>query len=256
MKFQLRLTFYLLLLVIVFASCKDERQLVWEENFENNQLNEKYWNFDQGDGCPHLCGWGNNERQFYTKKNHTLEDGKLKITTRLEDGTYTSTRITTKGKKEFQYGKIEIKAKLPLGKGLWPAFWMLGANIDEVGWPLCGEIDILEYVGREPESIFTTLHTADSHGNSKNTRKDKVPGIEEGFHVYSIDWTRDKIDFYIDDKLFYAFQPENKSVEVWPFDQPFYILLNLAVGGNFGGQEIDDSIFPQEFVIDYIRVYQ
>ena len=166
MKFQLRLTFYLLLLVIVFASCKDERQLVWEENFENNQLNEEYWNFDQGDGCPHLCGWGNNERQFYTKKNHTLEDGKLKITTRLEDGTYTSTRITTKGKKEFQYGKIEIKAKLPLGKGLWPAFWMLGANIDEVGWPLCGEIDILEYVGREPESIFTTLHTADSHGNS------------------------------------------------------------------------------------------
>ena len=105
---------------------------------------------------------------------------------------------------------------------------MLGSNIDQVGWPLCGEIDILEYVGREPESIFTTLHTADSHGNSKNTRKDKIPGIEEGFHVYSIDWTRDKIDFYIDGKLFYTFQPENRSLEVWPFDQPFYILLNLA----------------------------
>ena len=145
---------------------------------------------------------------------------------------------------------------MPIGKGLWPAFWMLGSNIDEVGWPLCGEIDILEYVGREPETIFTTLHTSDSHGNSKNTKKDKIPGIEEGFHIYGIDWSKDKIDFYVDNKLFYTFQPENKTVEVWPFDQPFYFLVNMAVGGHFGLQEIDDTVFPQEFIIDYIRVYQ
>jgi len=145
---------------------------------------------------------------------------------------------------------------LATGKGLWPAFWMLGSNINEVGWPMSGEIDILEYVGREPEMIFTTLHTKDSHGISKNTRKDKVEGIEDGFHTYSIDWTQDKIDFYIDDLLFYSFVPENKSVEVWPFDQPFYVILNLAIGGNFGGSEVDDSALPQEFVIDYVKVYE
>lgn len=256
MKFHFKQSIYLVMLVILFVSCKDKRQLVWEENFDGDSLNEANWNFDEGDGCPNLCGWGNNERQIYTQKNHTVDDGMLTITAKLENRKYTSTRITTKGKKEFQYGKMEVRAKLPIGKGLWPAFWMLGSNMDEVGWPLCGEIDILEYVGREPETIFTTLHTADSHGNSKNTKKDKIPGIEEGFHIYGIDWSKDKIDFYIDDKLFYTFQPENKTVEVWPFDQPFYFLVNMAVGGHFGGQEIDDSVFPQEFVIDYIRVYQ
>jgi beta-glucanase (GH16 family) len=253
---QFKNIIHLLLFVLVFSSCQSDRQLVWEENFNGNSLNEEYWSFELGDGCPDLCGWGNNELQLYTKKNHQVQDGLLTITSKLENGKYTSTRLTTKNKQEFQYGKMEMKAKLPIGKGLWPAFWMLGSNKDEVGWPLCGEIDILEYVGREPETIFTTLHTADSHGNSKNTKKDKIPGIEEDFHVYGIDWTQDKIEFYIDDKLFYTFIPENKSVEVWPFDQPFYFLVNLAVGGHFGGQEIDDSVFPQKFVIDYIKVYQ
>ncbi len=233
-----------------------ERKLVWEENFDGEVLNEKNWNFELGDGCPYMCGWGNNELQDYTEKNHRLKDGFLFITAQKEGSGYTSTRITTKGKKEFKYGRIEARLKLPLGTGLWPAFWMLGSNIDEVGWPRCGEIDIMEYVGREPGKLFTTLHTQDSHGNSKNTRKADMEGIDEGFHTYSVDWTESTISFFVDGEHFYTFEPENDSEEVWPFDQPFYILANLAIGGNFGGKEVDDSIFPVEYVIDYIRVYQ
>lgn len=252
----MRKLWILLLSVTLFYSCNKKESLVWEENFDGTSLNEEFWNFETGNGCPDLCGWGNNEAQIYTKENHQVKDGFLTIFAKLEDSVYTSTRITTKDKIEFKYGRIEARAKLPIGKGLWPAFWMLGSNISEVGWPLCGEIDILEYVGREPESIFTSVHTADSFGMTKNTRKDKVKGIEEGFHTYAADWTPEKIDFYIDDELFYSFIPENKSTEVWPFDQPFYVILNLAIGGNFGGHDIDNSIFPQEFVIDYIKVYK
>ena len=249
---------YLLILVVTFLffSCKTKQELIWEENFEGTSLNNNFWNFELGDGCPKLCGWGNNEKQIYTKNNHTLKNGFLTITAKLEDSIYTSTRITTKNKIEFQYGKIEVRAKLPLGKGLWPAFWMLGSNIDEVKWPLCGEIDILEYVGRKPENIFTTVHTQDSYGNSKNTRKAKIQGIEKGFHIYAANWTPNKIDFLIDNRLFYTYKPKNKTVETWPFNQPFYIIVNLAIGGNFGGNDIDNTIFPKDFVLDYIRVYK
>lgn len=246
----------LILMLLGLSVYSQKRKLIWEENFDGNQLQDKNWNVETGDGCPDLCGWGNNEKQIYSHENYKVANGFLTISARKDGEVYTSAKINTKGKNEFQYGKIEIKAKLATGKGLWPAFWMLGSNIDEVGWPLCGEIDILEYVGREPESIFTTLHTKDSHGNSKNTRKGIIKGIEDGFHMYAVDWTPEKIDFYIDDSLFYSFVPENKTVEVWPFDQPFYLILNLAIGGNFGGEDIDDSIFPQEYVVDYIRVYQ
>ena len=133
---------------------------------------------------------------------------------------------------------------------------MLGSNIDAVGWPKCGEIDILEYVGKEPEHIFTSLHTADSHGSTINTKKEIVEGIEEGFHTFAIDWTEEYIEFLIDGDSFYTFAPKYKDEATWPFDQPFYILVNMAIGGGFGGPEVDDSIFPQDFVIDYIRVYQ
>jgi len=155
-----------------------------------------------------------------------------------------------------KYGRVEARAKLPVGHGIWPAIWMLGSNITEVGWPLCGEIDILEYVGREPDMVFNSLHTKDSHGNTVNTKKTKIETIEEGFHTYTADWTPEKIDFYVDGNLMYTFAPEHKTEEIWPFNQPFYLILNMAVGGNFGGPEVDDSIFPQEFVIDYIRVYK
>lgn len=245
----------LLLICQAAFSQKTDRKLVWEENFDGKTLNEKNWNFEIGNGCPN-CGWGNNERQLYSKENHQLVDGNLIITAKKNGDQYSSTRITTKGKKEFQYGYIEARAKLPVGQGIWPAFWMLGSNIDKVGWPKCGEIDILEYVGREPDMVFTSLHTQDSHGNTVNTKKTKFEDIEEGFHTYAVDWNQDKMDFYVDGNLVYTFQPENKTEAIWPFNQPYYILVNMAIGGNFGGPEVDDSIFPQEFIIDYIRVYE
>jgi len=232
-----------------------ERKLVWEENFNGKQLDASVWNFELGNGCPN-CGWGNNERQLYTTTNHKLKGGKLIITAKKEDSIYTSTRITTAGKKEFQYGRIEARAKLPTGQGIWPAFWMLGSNIKTVGWPKSGEIDIMEYVGKNPHTIYTTLHTQDSHGNSVNSKVTNFPEIEEGFHVYAIDWTKDKIEFFVDNVSVYTFQPEIKNENTWPFSQPFFIIVNMAVGGNFGGPEVDDSIFPKEYILDYIRVYQ
>jgi beta-glucanase (GH16 family) len=232
-----------------------KRKLVWEENFNGKTLNKENWNIELGDGCPN-CGWGNNERQLYTDENHKLAKGKLVITAKKEGEKYTSTRITTKSKKEFKYGRFETRAKLPTGYGIWPAFWMLGSNISEVGWPKSGEIDILEYIGREPHMVFTTLHTQDSHGNSINTKKTKFPNIEKGFHVFALDWSKDKMDFFVDDILVYTFNPINKDENTWPFNQPFYFIINMAIGGNFGGPKVDDAIFPQEFIVDYVRVYQ
>lgn len=245
----------LLLLSSLFSFAQDKK-LIWEENFNGSELNTTIWNFELGDGCPSICGWGNNEKQSYTNSNHIVSNGMLTIEIKKENENYTSTRITTAKKKEFQYGRIEARAKIPVGKGIWPAFWMLGSNIKEIGWPKCGEIDILEYVGREPHMAYTSLHTQDSHGNTINTKKTTISNIEEGFHLYAIDWTKDKIVFLIDDKEVYTFQPAPKNENTWPFNQPFYIIVNAAVGGNFGGHEIDDTIFPQKFEIDYIRVYQ
>lgn len=240
---------------LLLFSCSNEK-LIWEENFDGASLNESIWNFELGNGCPDLCGWGNNEVQLYTKTNHSIKDGFLTITAKKKDSVYTSTRITTKDKFEFKYGRVQIKAKLPIGKGLWPALWMLGYNIEEVGWPKCGEIDIVEYVGRDPDHVFFSLHTKDSFGNTINTKRNKIENIEDGFHIYSLDWNADKISFFVDDVHQYTFEPSEKTNAIWPFDQDFFFIINMAIGGNFGGHDIDNGIFPQEFKIDYIKVYQ
>jgi len=232
------------------------KKLVWADEFNGTVLNQNSWSFTLGDGCPALCGWGNNEQQIYTDRNHRLENGFLYLKAEKEGDHYSSTRINTKGKKAFQYGRFEVRAKLATGKGLWPAFWLLGNNIDQVGWPLCGEIDVLEYVGRAPQEIFTSLHTKATHGDDASTKTTQINKIEEGFHIYTANWGKDSIVFAVDGKAVYTYAPKEKTEENWPFNQPFYLLLNLAVGGNFGGKEIDESVFPQEFVIDYIRVYQ
>ncbi len=255
---MLKKTLFFLLLVFftTVQAQKSNRKLVWSDEFDQPTLNLNHWSYKTGDGCPELCGWGNNERQIYTDSNHLIRNGNLVIQARLKNKVYTSTRITTKGKLEYQYGRFEVRAKLPTGQGVWPAFWMLGSNISEVGWPLCGEIDVLEYVGKSPEEIFTSLHTKASHGETINTKTIRFTNIEEGFHTYAADWTQDQIEFFVDGKSVYTFIPKDKSKEEWPFDQPFYMLLNLAIGGNFGGPEVDENIFPQEFIIDYVRVYQ
>lgn len=230
--------------------------LVWEDDFEGDALNLDDWNFELGDGCDYgICGWGNQELQRYTDKNHTVADGLLTI--RIEKGNfYTSTRITTKAKKEFQYGKIEARIKLPQGDGLWPAFWMLGNDIDTNSWPACGEIDIMEFVGRMPGIVHHSLHTTSSSGATINTKKVLVSNLEDAFHVYGIEWSSEAIDFFVDGKLQYTYAPGTNNPDYWPFDKPFYLLLNAAVGGNFGGSVTNEDIFPQQFQIDYIRVYQ
>ncbi|MEL1245059.1 glycoside hydrolase family 16 protein [Flavobacterium sp. DGU11] len=251
-----KITMTLIMLGAISVSAQVKKgKLIWEENFNGKKLDEKAWNFELGDGCPNVCGWGNNERQLYTKDNHTVKDGFLTITAKKDGDKYTSTRITTAGKKEFKYGYIEARAKIPTGHGIWPAFWMLGSNIGQKGWPLAGEIDILEYIGREPDMAYTTLHFQDRHGDNAFGHKTLMPEIEEGFHNYAVRWTPEKIDFLVDEKIFFSYAPENKNEANWPYNQPFYIILNVAVGGNFGGPDVDDSIFPQDYVIDYIKVY-
>ena len=246
---------YLLLGLIGLVSCQNPRELIFDEEFDGTSLDESNWNYELGDGCPN-CGWGNNERQLYTKDNVSIRNGNLVIIATKDSMLYHSGRITTAKKVEFQYGTIEVKAKLPLGQGLWPAIWMLGNDIGSIGWPACGEIDIMEYVGKNPHTIHTTLHTPDSHGNSKNTKVMTIENIEDGFHVYKCHWTKDSITFFIDDVLVYTFNPEVKNEMTWPFDKPFYVILNLAIGGNFGGPGVDDSIFPVEFLVDYVKIYK
>ncbi|MEM9685452.1 MAG: glycoside hydrolase family 16 protein [Bacteroidota bacterium] len=247
---------YYSIVALVLLSCKQGETLLFEADFNTDRLNEVHWNYELGDGCPNLCGWGNNERQIYTRENVQLRDGKLVIKATRDSTLYRSGRITTKKKVEFQYGTVEVRAKLPVGRGLWPAIWMLGNDIDTNTWPACGEIDIMEYVGKEPHTIYTSLHTPDSYGNTVNSKKTINENIEEGFHVYKTHWTKDAITFYIDEKPVYTFSPEVKNEKTWPFNKPFYIILNLAIGGNFGGPEVDDSIFPAEFIIDYVKVFQ
>jgi len=248
----------LLLLVIPFLepTVSSEPKLVFSEEFNEDSLDLNSWSYDLGDGCPNLCGWGNNEWQSYTKKNITTVNNQLVISATKQGDAYYSGRITSKDKFEFTYGTIEVKAQLPRGKGLWPAIWMLGHDIDTNTWPACGEIDIMEYVGKSPGQIHTTLHTPESYGQSFNTKITNIDSIEEGFHVYKTKWDTNQIQFYIDDILVYTFSPEIKNDKTWPFNKPFYIILNLAIGGHFGGSYVDDSIFPEDFVIDYVKVYQ
>lgn len=249
----MRVNFFLLFLLPLMGY---SQKVVYFDDFNQTELDESVWSFQNGDGCPDLCGWGNNEKQIYTPENLRVEDGMLIIKTTHENGKYLSTKIHTKDKLEFQYGSVEVRAMLPEGKGIWPAIWLLGSNIDQVGWPRSGEIDMMEFAGKNPDQIHTTLHTQDSHGNSKNTAIAKAENASTSFHNYKVQWTPDFIRFFIDGVEVYTFQPEIKTEAVWPFDQPFYLIINTAVGGTFGGNEVDDNIFPQELKIDYIEILQ
>lgn len=252
MRFQLS-PFLTLLLFLVF-SCSPRAQVIFEENFDGDALNMEHWNYEEGDGCPDLCGWGNSERQIYSRDYVKLEDGKLVIEAVKKDGKYFSGKINTKDKVEFQYGSIEVKAKLATGEGLWPAVWMLGTNINEVGWPASGEIDLMEYVGKEPNTIYSSLHTPANHAGNASSQKTVIEGIEEGYHMYKTVWTKDDIQYFIDGEHVYTFKPPVYDDAHYPFRHPFYFLINMAVGGNFGGPKVDDSVFPAKFYVDHIKV--
>lgn len=256
----------LLILSVVSFSQSSSRKLVWADEFNYQGLPDSTkWDYDKARGCPSNCGWGNNELQYYTwnrKENARVENGHLIIEARKEqweDAKFTSTRLVTRNKGDWKYGRIEVKAKLPKGKGLWPAIWMLPTDWKYGGWPHSGEIDIMENVGYMPDSLFGTVHTA-AYNGMIGTQKVKgiyVNYLSEKFHVYAIEWNEKSISFYMDDKLYNVFSNENKDTASWPFDQRFHLLINIAVGGNWGGKfGIDDTAFPQQMLIDYVRVYQ
>ena len=239
----------------------DQRKLVWSDEFNYTGLpDSSKWNYDTGGH-----GWGNNEKQFYTKsraQNAIVKDGVLTITAIKENyqgSGFTSARLTSKGKGDWTYGRFEIKAKMPRGKGLWPAIWMLPTDWKYGGWPASGEIDIMEHVGYLPDSIFGTVHTAAYNhvlGTQKGTHTFRND-LSEAFHVYTLDWTENEIKIFLDEELYFSYKNEHKSDKEWPFDQRFHLLLNIAVGGNWGGlRGIDESVFPQSMQIDWVRVYQ
>lgn len=250
-------------LLLFFSQCKEQDDyLIWSDEFDGSGLpNSKFWNITEGNGCPDLCGFGNNEAQYYTKntENLRLEDGKL-IINALEDNEkgFTSAKITTREISDWKYGYIEVRAKLPIGKGSWPAIWMLPTVEGKMDWPRDGEIDIMEYVGYNPGTVYGTIHT-ENYNHTKGTEKSdsiKLKDAHKVFHTYAIQWTEQKIEWLVDDVPYHAVYKNGEGKSGWPFDHEFHLILNLAVGGNWGGKHgIDEASFPQEFVIDYVRVY-
>ncbi|MCY3998821.1 MAG: glycoside hydrolase family 16 protein [Flavobacteriaceae bacterium] len=234
------------------SSNNTDPKLIWEDNFDGEALNDQNWTFDVGRG-----GWGNEELQNYTRGNHTVEKGMLTIEAKSSGpNSYSSSRIKTQGLQEFQYGRIEARIQLPEGQGLWPAFWLLGADIEDVGWPACGEIDIMEYVGREPGIFQNAIHTPSGHAGEASSKRTRVEDLEGKFHVYSVNWTAQAIEFYFNDRLTYQYSPSLKNNETYPFNKPMFILLNVAIGGTFGGPVGDNVVFPQKMIVDYVRVYE
>ena len=233
---------------------------VWSDEFEGASLNLQSWTYDLGNGCPNLCQWGNNELQLYGDQSNliNLSNGRLIIRAINDNGVYRSARIKTKGKVELTYGRIDIRAKLPKGKGLWPAFWMLGSNIDSKPWPGCGEIDLMELIGSEPSTVFGTVHYEDVAFKAyrTSTGSASLTGEEfaDKFHVFTTVWDKNHLDWYLDNKLFKSFSYPSESGNI--FRLPYYFLMNVAVGGRWPGNPDGTTVFPQEMVVDYIRVYQ
>ena len=228
--------------------------LVWADEFNSaGQPDPAKWGYDLGTGSN---GWGNNELEYYTDRleNVTVSNGTLKITARKENysgSSYTSTRMLSKGKYSFKYGKIEVRAKLPVGVGTWPAIWMLGDNISTVGWPACGEIDIMEHRGSDLNKILGTLHHPGHSGGNPDGGNTTISTATTEFHNYSIEWTSASIKFAVDDIVFYTF-PNHSAL---PFNNKFFIILNVAMGGSFGGP-VDPAFTSATMEIDYVRVYQ
>jgi beta-glucanase (GH16 family) len=232
-------------------------ELVWSDEFNDTELNQDVWNYDLGDGCPGLCGWGNNELEYYRQdtSNIKLKNGKLVITATLEGGSYYSGRINTKNNISLTYGRIDIRAKLPKGQGIWPALWLLGSNIDQKVWPGCGEIDLMEMRGQEPDRVQGTVHY-DNGGYVTNTGFYVLDQSDftEQYHVFSLVWDQNKISWYVDNENYKNFS--NSGIQGWPFNNPFYFLMNVAVGGKYLGNPDQSTPFPQVMSVDYIRVFQ
>jgi beta-glucanase (GH16 family) len=259
------------------SMCGADWQLVWSDEFDRDGLPDPAkWNFEEG-------FIRNQELQYYSRartENARVEQGVLILEARKEKfpnprfradapgnrwqeqrefAQYTSASVTTKGLASWTYGRVEVRAKLPTGRGTWPAIWMLGTNISQVGWPACGEIDIMEHVGHEPDAVHANVHTRGYNHTRKSGRGKRLslPRAADEFHVYALEWTPERLDFVLDGEKFFSLENDGQGVDSWPFDASQYLILNLAIGGAWGGQQgVDDSIFPQCFLIDYVRVYR
>ncbi len=228
--------------------------LVWSDEFNvNGAPDPQKWNYETGTGSN---GWGNGEAQYYTSRpeNVIVQDGKLKITAKKENyngSAYTSARLLTRDKFAFRYGKVVVSAKLPTGAGTWPAIWMLGSDVGTAGWPACGEVDIMEHKGSTLNKIYATLHYPGHSGGNGDGSTVTIQGVAESFHEYVVDWRQDKIRFYVDNQLFFTFANNNNV----PFNHDFFLLINFAMGGGFGGT-IDPAFTSAVFEVDYVRVYK
>ncbi|MBI1782173.1 MAG: glycoside hydrolase family 16 protein [Sphingobacteriales bacterium] len=247
-------------IVLSFISTAQKWKLVWSDEFNYKGLPDSTkWTGEVGGH-----GWGNNEAQFYTglrKENARVENGKLIIEARKEnweDKNYTSARLITKDKGDWQYGKIEVKAKIPKGRGTWPAIWMLGSKTP-LEWPDDGEIDIMEHVGFHQGFIHASIHCK-KYNHIIGTQKTDTTFLNDcsdKFHIYGVEWSKDSLKISVDRKVYFSFANEHKGYDGWPFDNKVFLILNVAVGGNWGGQKgIDEKVFPAKMEIDYVRVWQ
>ena len=258
----------LLVFAIALLGCETDDQqtvarfteLTLSEEFDTDgQPNPSIWGYEIGTG---ENGWGNQELQYYTDRsdNVTVQNGVLLITAReesFEGSAYTSARLITKDKFEQRYGRFEARIRLPYGQGIWPAFWMLGADIDENPWPGAGEIDIMEYRGQEPTVLIGSMHGPGYSAGEAISKEYELTNdrFDTGFHIFGIEWGPEYVNFYVDDVLYNQITPEDVPGP-WVFNKPFYILLNVAVGGTFVGSPDEETVFPQTMLVDYVRVYK
>lgn len=254
----------LLGIVLVSSGMAQENggwELAWADEFsqaDGAPPDSSKWGYDIGGS-----GWGNNELQYYTNRtqNSRVEDGKLVIEARAEaygGRNHTSARLLTKGRWSWTYGRIEARIKVPAGRGIWPAFWMLGANIDSTGWPACGEIDIMEHIGSEPATVHGTLHGPGYSGGGGISGDHALTGaaLSDDFHVFAIEWEENRIRWFIDGQAYFTITPANlPNGSNWVFNQPQFLILNVAVGGNWPGNPDGSTVFPQRMTVDYVRVY-
>lgn len=259
--------FVLFSILFIALSCSDDEQtvatfnqIVLQEEFDTEGApNPEIWGFDIGTGAN---GWGNNELQYYTDRteNVTVQNGYLIITAKKESykgSGYTSARLLTKNKFDQAYGRFEARMRLPWGQGIWPAFWMLGADIDSNPWPGAGEIDIMEYRGQQPTIVLGSVHGPGYSGGNAITKSYELKNdrFDTGFHVFGIEWGPEYINYYVDNVLYNQITPADVPGE-WVFNKPFFILMNLAVGGSFVGSPNSETVFPQTMLVDYVRVYK
>lgn len=256
---------FVALVILFIAGCTSstqnrEKEPVWSDEFNYTGLPDSTkWNYDIGGH-----GWGNNELQFYTEKrmkNARVENGVLIVEAHKEPWqgmNYTSTRLISKGKGDWQYGKIEVKARLPRGLGTWPAIWMLGSTTP-LRWPDDGEIDIMEHVGFDQGKVHGSIHCKKYYHSigTQRTAFIMVPDCSENFHIYAVEWNKDSVKVSADGNVYFRFGNEKSGYDAWPFDNKMHLLMNIAVGGNWGGQKgVDTTIWPQRMEVDYVRVFE